>query len=51
MGVEAGTELQREQFLALAKDAGERAEEAQAPSVREAWIKLAAAYQALAHSR
>lgn len=51
MSAEPFTELERERFLVLARDAEERAKTASEASTREAWLKLAAAFYGLARQR
>ena len=48
MTVEPGAELQRERYLALAKDAEERARQSKDASIREAWLTLSVAFHGLA---
>jgi hypothetical protein len=51
MSAEPFTDLERERFLILAKDAEERAKAASEASIREAWLKLAAAFYGFARQR
>jgi hypothetical protein len=45
------TEERREQFLALAKQADEKAKQSKDPFVKDSWMKVAEAYRHLASLR